>query len=683
MRRMICLLLAILLCASAIPLCCAGDTRQGHMEVQARTLWEYHVELEDFELLAQEIMTLSEDKSNLTLVENKLSQLREWYLIMDMELSLCSIDSYRDVTDAQAAEAYLAGLDVYYAADEILGELVPAVLQSPCEDALDRKDSVFSGYIWGSTDYSEEALSLYREEETLVDQYYADLNQEFSAEYQGKAYTQTDADDAYISGELSYEEYDTVSLRIVMEQNDALAGYYIALVENRKQQAESYGYRDTAAFYDECYYSRELSQWDREEFYDAVKDQIVPVLRALEEKGYEIYDQSSYQVFAYSEEELLEALTSALAMVSPEFTEALDYMTEYGYYDISYGENKVEGAFTTYLAYPNAPYLMMNPTGTSLDFSAIVHEFGHYNAFFNSPDPFAYSLDLAEIHSQALELLVLPYYETVFGDQADVQEIETLYNMVMSLVDGCMFDELERYAYETEDLTVEAMNRKYMELLREYGYREESDPAEEAYGWVAVSHLYEYPVYYLSYATSAAAALGLWEESLTDYEAAVEDYLHLVSLGESGYFYDTLEQIGMEDPLSYEEVTDLADALEENIGLTPREVVYREYEDMDLTPMVLVLGILFAIWLLVTILVMRWAVKKEKKRHEEYRKYLYDRAALAAKQGTGADWGGGGSSSAAGGEAWRCGGSTADACAASGNPAIPAPSEDETTGSER
>lgn len=684
MRKIICFFMAILLCASCVPLCSAGDTstRQGHMEIPAEELWQYHVELEDFEALAQEIMTLTEDKSNLSAVEKKLEQLREWYLILNMELELSSIDSYRDVTDTQAADTYLARLDDYYAADEILGEMVPAVLDSPCEDALDRQDTVYSYYLWGYSGYGEEELELYYEEEALTDQYYSDLGQEFSVEYQGKTYTQTSADAAYINWELSYDEYDEIMLLLAMEQNDALAEYYIILAENRRLQAESYGYGDVASFYDECYYYRDITQREREELCEAVKDQIVPVLRALENKIYELYEETSYQEIVYSEQDLLSALESGLALVSSEFSEALNYMTEYGYYDIVYGENKVEGAFTTYLAYPNAPYLMMNPTGSSYDFSTIVHEFGHYNAFYCSPDPTVYNLDLAEIHSQALELLMLPQYETIFGQQAELEELNTIYAIVLSLVDGCMFDELERYAYGTEELTVEAINRKYMELLKEYGYREESDPAEEAYGWVTNSHLFGYPMYYLSYATSAAAALGIWERSLTEYERAVEDYLSLVALGETGDFYNTLEEISLEDPLDYETITHLADALEENCGLSPREVVSREYTEQDLTPVFLVLGIMAAIWLLTTILVMRWAVNKEKKRHEEYREYLYYRAYGAAEQGSGGNWGGGSPAPSAGGEAWRCESGSADDRTASADPAISAPTEDETTGSE-
>ncbi len=675
MRRILAALLTMVLCIGAAPAALAAD--QAHMELSFSELREIPFDFEAFEALGQEIADLAEEKENLEPVREKLGEFRDMYLLLDTKLEIASVDSYLDVTDEKASEAYLFWLEQYYDADRVLGDVVSQVADSPCEDALDREDAVFSAYLWGYGGYGTEDLDLYYQEEDLIDQYYMDLGQEVSVEFGGRTYTQSQADALWAQWELSDSAYEEICLKIAMAQNDALAEYYIALVENRQAQAKACGYRNGAEFYDDYAYYREFSRFQREELYDAVKREIVPVFEALEASINAAYLSSDGYYQPMSQEEFLDSLGQGLEALDPGLAEALDYMLEFGYYDMEYTDHKVDGAFTTWFSYPSAPYLMMKPTDTSYDFSTLVHEYGHYHAFFVSPDPFAYNLDLAEVHSQGLELLMLPQYDTVFGAEANLEEKNTLYAILLSLVDGCLYDELERYAYTTENLTVEDMNRKYMSLLKEYGYREESDPAEYAYGWVTNSHMFAYPMYYLSYATSASAALQLWDISRQDYQGAVETYLELVALGEGGTFLDTLEDVGLSDPLEYDTICALADELEAACGLRHRTV---ESKRDSLVPVLLIGVGAILIWLMVTIIVMTWAIKKERKRREEYRKYLYNRTLQSACRGGEADWDSGSAASPAGGEAWWCEGGTADALPPPGDETVSDAPGDEAPG---
>lgn len=693
MRELFCVVLALLIGVYGMaPVACAADTSQrNHRPISIEALEEMSFDYETFSALAQEIMTEAQDEKQLAQVREKLETLREQYLLLETKMELSSIATYRDVTDAAATEEYLAYMELHYDAVALLGTVIPAVLESPCEAAVEQSDSVLSGFLYGGESYSDEDMALIYEEQELVDQYYVALNQEYSAEYEGESYTQTSADTAWAQWELSDEAYDEISTQLAKAQNDATADYYVKLVANRRLQAESYGYRRTDRFYDVMYYGRDITQREREEMYRAVKSSIVPVLHALEERINTLYETADYQQVHYSEEMLLSELETGVSMISESFLPALSYMTEFGYYDITADDKKAATAFTTYLDYPDAPYLLMNPSDSSYDFSTIVHEFGHYYAFFNSPDPGSYNLDLAEIHSQGLELLMLPHYGVFFGAQAELEQLNTIYAIVMSLVDGCMFDELERYAYGEETLTVDSMNAKYMELLKEYGYRDPEDPAAEAYGWVATAHLFDYPMYYYSYGVSAAAALGLWEESQSDYDEAVADYLSLVEMGEVGTFKDTMLEIGMEEPLSYENIVELAnemiDVFELPVGYQSPEVEdipdVEDISEEDLLPVLVVVGVIGVVWLTIVVIVMVWAVRKEKKRREEYRKYLYRRAAVDAYRGGKADWGRGNAASPAGGEAWWRESGGADDRPGAADPSVRAAEEDETSGFDR
>lgn len=682
MKRIIsiCILLGLLLAMS--PVTYGGEILPDsqHMEITFEELSSLGYDHSLFLSCVEDISALCQEQENLELVRERLGDLSEMHLLMETKMEMASVETYRDVTDEAASETYMTYMDFYYEADEKLSQLVPLIMDSPCAEALDQTDPVFSYYTYGDwSGYSEEELALYQEEQELTDQYYKDLAENYTVEYQGKSYTQMELDEAWYNWELSDAEYDEAATMLAKIKNDALAGYYIDLVNNRRAQTAIYDYNDPTAYYDDWYYYRDISGGYRNMLYRAVKKHIVPLLSALEDM---IYEDSSYVDTVFTEEELLDTVQSTLTSLSPEFGEAMDYMTKFGYYDIAYDDNKTDGAMTTYLYYPNAPYLLMKPAGNSYDYTTLIHEFGHFNAFYCSPDPLASNLDLAEIHSQALELLVLPQYEEIFGEQAHTEELYTIYAIVMSLVDGCMFDELERYAYNTQELTVEKMNKKYMELLKEYGYRDADDPMEEAYSWVETSHLFGYPLYYLSYAVSAAAALEIWDMSLVDHQGALETYLELVALGESGYFVETLERVGLEDPMSEAHIAALAESLSSVYGITASPTETGGEATDIVRRVILVLGAIAVFWIIIIVTVMIIVRKKEKKRNEEYREYIHNRSAAAAAGCSEALRCGGGPASSAGGEAWGCEGGTADALPGTDDPTVCAAEENETVGQE-
>ena len=678
MKRIVCIMLALCICTATV---FAGNIlpEQNHKELAYGTYTEYLYDHDAFIARAERITGLCEREENLDTVKEELSCLREEFLILTDKLEISSIASYQDVTDTFASDDYMAYLEYYYDADEILAELIPTLLDSPCAGAVDQEDWVFSSYLWAYGGYGEPELELYYEEERLIDEYYAALDTDFSVEFGGRSYTQSEANAAYNSYSLSDEEYDEICLLIAQAQNDALAGMYLKLVENRKAQMAQHYRSDVPDYYDGSY-GRDLSSRDRKELYAAVKAYIVPLLSKLYNRSNVLYNQARYQEMVWDEQELLDITRQALEQVSPELTVAMDEMMEFGYYDIAYGENKVEGAFTSMLYYPNRPFLLMQPTFMSYDFTTLVHEYGHYNAFFCAQDTMAYNLDLAEVHSQGLELLMLRQYDSVFGEQAELEELYTIYDILTALVDGCMFDELERFAYSQENLTVEDMNRKYMELLKEYGYRDPEDPEELGYGWVMTGHLYGYPMYYLSYATSATAALDIWEMSLSDYEGAVDTYLRLVALGESGTFFDTLEEVGLGNSLSRDSVHSLSSAVCGHFGFSEIEETAVISPTAEKT--IYIVSAILAAWAILAVTVMIIVLKKEKKKREQLREFVYNSAAGSACEGAADLRCGGDPAPSECGEAGGCEGGTADALPAAGDQAVPEPLADEAAGPE-
>ena len=81
----------------------------------------------------------------------------------------------------------------------------------------------------------------------------------------------------------------------------------------------------------------------------------------------------------------------------------------------------MHAGYTTILNEYSAPFMFINSSDYRQP-DTVIHEFGHYYNFYLMPElkwNDNNNLDAAEIHSQALELLMQPYYDQFFGaDQA-------------------------------------------------------------------------------------------------------------------------------------------------------------------------------------------------------------------------------------------------------------------------
>ena len=55
------------------------------------------------------------------------------------------------------------------------------------------------------------------------------------------------------------------------------------------------------------------------------------------------------------------------------------------------------------------------------------------------------------------------------------------------------------------------------------------------------------PLYYISYATSALAALDIYTLSLENYEQACEKYMQITAFKSYWYFRETIQYVGLPD----------------------------------------------------------------------------------------------------------------------------------------
>lgn len=350
---------------------------------------------------------------------------------------------------------------------------------------------------------------------------------------------------------------------------DAAAEIYLKLAALRRAQAEDAGFDSYADYAYASSFAREYVPEDAERLHSVVKSYIAPLYIKCE------------WALAYSDlpwddddipdgNETISAIAAHISEVSPELTEAMDFLRRNGLYRIGNDDNMQEMGYTVSLpAYGSA--FLFNKVGTRFEaFQSTVHEFGHFNAAYHDPSRalYAYSdIDVAEVQSQGLEMLFVPCLQDILapgGSEAErsIVALQALRGLLAAIVDGCLYDEFEQAVYADPTLTVADLHRLEADLNAEYGLDELYEPGVF---WTYISHLFEQPLYYISYASSALPALDLYLQSQEDYGAAVDAYLKVSAATGDDWFLDVLDENGLCNVTNRRDVVRLADALETQV----------------------------------------------------------------------------------------------------------------------
>ena len=392
------------------------------------------------------------------------------------------------------------------------------------------------------TETDEALLSLSKEASRKVQQYNALTLAQISVTLDGETYTMDSLDE--IEEEALYWEVATALGKKVNEQ---LAPILIDLIGLYNQTAELSGYDSYAELVYEGY-SRDYTPEDARALHGAVKESIVPVYQEIGElvESYENPDVLG----EIDAEKLMATVGQYIGTVDADLDLSFRHMSQVGLYSIDYYTGRGDG-FTINLPQYNDAAIFMDLVGDDSDLETLVHEFGHYNAGMHQKQQAldtGFCMDTSEIHSQGLEVLFLRCADAVYGEEnAAVKKLNILYNLLDSIIQGCLQDEFQQLAYaagKDHKLTVKELNELACRLYNEYGL--ETQPgAKEIYSWVEIPHTYESPFYYISYATSAVNALDILSISQEDYREAADTYMRLTALPMDIPYQKALEQVGL------------------------------------------------------------------------------------------------------------------------------------------
>jgi len=340
---------------------------------------------------------------------------------------------------------------------------------------------------------------------------------------------------------------------------DAAGELYLQLIALRRAEAERAGFDSYPEYAYYMLYGREYEPSDLEALQRVAKQQLAPLMV----RCYEAYDEPSFGELP-SDETLLGDIAAHIGEISPELNEAMDDLRRNRLYCFGTSDELLEMGYTAALPAYRSAFIFNCADTRFRAYKDAVHEFGHFNAAYHDPTPMLYQLDntdVAEIQSQALELLFLPALQEILAEQErdrDAVAAAVLGELLDSVVSGCLYDEFEQEAYAKPELTVDDLHALEQKLLAEYGLDRlyGTEP-----GWVYITHLFDRPCYYISYAASALPALDIWLISLEDHDAAVDAYLKVSAVRTDAWFFDVLYDNHLCDLTDRTDVARLARAL--------------------------------------------------------------------------------------------------------------------------
>ncbi len=486
--------------------------------------------------------------------------LQKQYDHADSMLSLVYLFYALDVTDTYYRDEYA---DLQSALSELDGDMQSvsaSLFESSNEAEQLAVESFGEGYvdaIIGNEGYDSSVQSLLDREEQLTLEY-DNLAATFSILDNGTRWTYADILNDL---SLSYDEYYRLYDAYCAELNRQAGNIFLEQLPIRAEIASRLGYEN---YSDYCYdnYGRDYTPADAKTLHAAVKRYIVPLFS----KAADTYDTSDLDSADFSQDTFFSALTSAANAFSPLLSAPVSYMMQNKLYDFTDSAVKMDSSFTTYISDYRAPFIFTKWIGSAENIATVLHELGHFASYYHNASV-GYSandsLDLAEVDAQALALLFFDDYDSFYGKYADDARTSVLFDAMYSLLSGCMEDEFQQEIYNHPDMNLDEINELYLKLAQEYGL-------EQVYGyrgteWVLISHTFQTPFYYVSYAASMVPALELFDIARSDPVAAKTIYFNILMREQYANLGDVLSKSGLDPVFSDQTIAHIAQILKQYI----------------------------------------------------------------------------------------------------------------------
>jgi oligoendopeptidase F len=442
---------------------------------------------------------------------------------------------------------------------------------APLDDQLNRKlmQSQFINDFKSNDAYRiyfrsvETQLNLYREENVAIEAFLNEKSQEFGAisgaqtiEHEGQQITMQKAAQFLKEQDenLRKQIFDKISNRRRLDV-EALDKLYSELIQKRHELAVNAGFEN---FRDYKFHALGRFDYTKEDcfnFHEAIKTLIVPLVKDIQKKKLDKLGKEKFKPWDAEVDpegkaplkpfktgkEMLDGTVAILGKIDPYFSECIQTMNEMGHLDLDSKTGKAPGGYNYPLYEIGVPFIFMNAVGAQRDLVTMVHEAGHAVHSFLSRDLALTGFknlpsEVAELASMSMEMLTMEYWDLFYSNPDDLirAKREQLEGILKILPWIAQIDAFQHWVYENVNHTIEERYAYWRKLSSEYGtgltdWTGYEDMLETS--WQRQMHLFEVPFYYIEYGIAQLGALGVWKNSMDDFEKAIENYKEALKLG--------------------------------------------------------------------------------------------------------------------------------------------------------
>ena len=575
------LLVLVLLCGCGIPEGSLGSKLGDKLAELVQSTNEHnpdglkfsdmHYTRPDLDKLSADVAAVEEALENgmkLKDVEELLDVCMDGYDEFSTMYSLANIYNCKDLRDEYYAAEYewistenstVSQLfdEMYYAC---AGSALGAELEEDyfwegfCEDYADPDDSY----------YNDESVALMQRESELISRY-REIVADPVIEWKGEevAFYELLEELSDYSDVQGYYDYLGALMTYYETYNEPLAEVYIDLMRVHEDMAKAMGFSTAEEMEFVFGFDRDYTPEDAAVFIDDVKTYLVPISIWAEERGL------SYNI-TYSplgSEELYSALHGVAENIGHGCTEAFSFMDKYELCDVEPSVYKADTSFQTYLSMYDAPFVFLNPEGTTRDLVTFVHEFGHFTDAYTNFDA-AETIDLAEVYSQALEFLSLSHMDGLLP-ASDVNALRTgkMLDALDTFIRQASFADFESKAHAIgpDELTAEKLNELALQATKDFGYCPEGFEEFMQYFWMDITHLFEYPFYVISYPVSLDVAMQVYVLETAEAGKGLDKYFEMMPR-DYDTFMETVTGNGLQSPFAAGGLASIAQVIADTIG---------------------------------------------------------------------------------------------------------------------
>jgi oligoendopeptidase F len=475
---------------------------------------------------------------------------------------------------------------------------------APLDDALNRKfmDSPYRH------DYSDSAhqiyfrsietqVNLFQEKNVSIEAELNELAQKYGAisaaqsiDYLGETMTMQKASQLL-------KEQDEVVRQTAFDKmverrrvdTDSLDDLYTQLVTKRHALALNAGFDNFRDYKFQALGRFDYSKEDCFAFHHAIKTHIVPLVKDIQAKKLALSGDAKFKPwntevdpegkaplkpFATGKE-MLDGCVQMLGNLNPYFADCLKTMEEMGHLDLDSKAGKAPGGYNYPLYEIGVPFIFMNAVGAQRDLVTMVHEAGHAVHSFLSRDLSLTGFknlpsEVAELASMSMELLSMKEWGHFYAnaDELNRAKREQLEGVLKVLPWIAQIDAFQHWVYEHPTHTVAERHAHWSSLSKDFGTGLTDWTGYEdqiATSWQRQLHLFEVPFYYIEYGIAQLGALGVWMNSLTDFESGLTAYQEALKLGYTKSIPEIYETANVPFDFSSERLKSLAAFIQDEL----------------------------------------------------------------------------------------------------------------------